>query len=297
MSWQQLFCQTSKQHEAAISQLMEENGAVSVTYQDAKDSPILEPLPGESPLWDELVIIGLFETDKKLSPLIQLISQQHPGHCQLHTEILEEQQWERSWMDNYHPMKFGENLWIYPTHHERPDDNSTQILLDPGLAFGTGTHPTTALCLEWLDQHPPRALTGIDYGCGSGVLAIAAIKLGAHTMIATDIDQQALTATQNNMCTNHINNESIYTCLPENLPKAPVDLILANILSGPLVELAPDLAQRIKPQGRIVLSGILHQQKHEILDAYSPWFDKLTIDTQQDWLRVTGIRNINTPCL
>lgn len=290
MSWQQLLCDTSKQYENKITQLLEDNGAVSVTFQDAKDNPVLEPKPGETPLWDHLIITGLFDSDKNLDPVIELLHQQFPTLDNIRCETLEEQQWERSWMDSFQPMKFGNNLWIYPTHSERPDDGSTQILLDPGLAFGTGTHPTTALCLEWLDNNPPKDLNLIDYGCGSGILAIAAIKLGARHVVATDIDHQALTATNNNMQSNGIADNTIRTCLPENLTLSPVDIVIANILSGPLTELAPKLAQLVIPKGRIVLSGILIEQKQAIILAYTPFFTSLNVSTSGDWLRVTGTR-------
>ena len=290
MSWQQLLCDTSKQYENKITQLLEDNGAISVTFQDAKDNPVLEPKPGETPLWDHLIITGLFDSDKNLDSVIELLHQQFPTLGNIRCETLEEQQWERSWMDSFQPMKFGNSLWIYPTHSERPDDGSTQILLDPGLAFGTGTHPTTALCLEWLDNNPPKDLNLIDYGCGSGVLAIAAIKLGARHVVATDIDQQALTATNNNMQSNGIANNTIRTCLPENLTLSPVDIVIANILSGPLTELAPKLAQLVIPKGRIVLSGILIEQEQAIILAYTPFFTSLNVSTSGDWLRVTGTR-------
>jgi ribosomal protein L11 methyltransferase len=290
MSWLQLLCEASKQNEQAISQFLEENGAASVTYQDAEDNPVLEPLPGETPLWDLLVITGLFSADKDLDPVIIQLQQQFPDIINARCEPLKEQQWERTWMDSFKPMQFGDNLWIYPTHYELPNDNSTQIVLDPGLAFGTGTHPTTALCLEWLDNHPPKDLNLIDYGCGSGVLAIAAIKLGARHVQATDIDPQAFTATHNNMLTNQIEDQLITTCLPENLPSTSVDVVLANILSGPLTELAPLLAQLVKPDGQIVLSGILSEQENSIIHAYTPFFSNLITTQTDNWLRVTGTR-------
>lgn len=289
MSWQQLKCHTVKQHEEAICTLLEEAGAASVTYQDAEDNPVLEPLPGETRLWDQLVITGLFDAEIDLTPIIQSLEQQYPK-LSLKSEILEEQQWERTWMDSFHPMQFGNNLWIYPTHSERPNDNSTQILLDPGLAFGTGTHPTTALCLEWLDGHPPKSKSVIDYGCGSGVLAIAAIKLGATHVNATDIDEQAFIATANNMQTNQVDTDLINTYLPDDLPNEPVDLVMANILSGPLTELAPKLAELIKPNGQIILSGILADQENAIINAYSPFFSKLGVTNKEGWLRVTGTK-------
>jgi len=292
MSWQQLHCQAAKQHEKSICTLLEAAGAASVTYQDAEDTPVLEPLPGETPLWGSLIITGMFDADINLNTLIKQLHQLLPKQLHIHTEKLEEQQWERTWMEHYHPMKFGDNLWIYPTHSERPNDGSTQIILDPGLAFGTGTHPTTALCLEWLDKHPPKDLKLIDYGCGSGILAIAAIKLGAEHVIATDIDKQAFIATQDNMQTNHLPANSITSYLPEEMPAEQVDILLANILSGPLTELAPTLASLVKTNGFIVLSGILAKQEQAILKAYTPFFATLEVVASKGWLRVSGQKKL-----
>lgn len=290
MTWQQLRCRTGRQHEEAINALLEKAGAVSVTYEDAEDTPVLEPLPGETPLWDQLIITGLFEDNKELTTVRRDLQALLGTETSVEIEPLEEQQWERAWMNNYQPMKFGERLWIYPTHSERPHDNSTQILLDPGLAFGTGTHPTTALCLEWLDKNPPVGKTVIDYGCGSGILAIAAIKLGARHAVATDIDKQAFLATRNNMLTNQIEENLVTTCLPEAMPQQAVDLLMANILSGPLIELAATFHQYLKPRGQLVLSGILSAQENTILGAYSPLFEDLEIREKEGWLRVTGRR-------
>lgn len=293
MSWQQLHCLTNKLDSEALSTLLEESGAVSVTYQDAEDMPVLEPLPGETRLWDNILLTALYPATEELTNTIALIETTFPKTQNIEVTVLEEQQWERAWMDNFHPMQFGKSLWIYPSGYERPDDGSTQILLDPGLAFGTGTHPTTSLCLQWLDQHPPKESTAIDYGCGSGILAIAAIKLGATHVQATDIDEQALIATVENMKTNHIAADSITTCFPEAMQGyKQVDLVLANILSGPLAELAPILAAFTKPQGHIVLSGILENQEQQIRDAYTPFFSELECVNLDGWLRVSGIRNI-----
>lgn len=296
MSWQQLNCLSKRSNVEAISLFLETFGALSVTYQDAKDDPILEPLPGETPLWDTIKITALYDEKQNLEALPEIVKNNFPTTQNIAISTLDDQPWERVWMDDYQPMKFGKNLWIYPTGYERPNDNSTQILLDPGLAFGTGTHPTTALCLEWLDQHPPKNLNLIDYGCGSGILAIAAIKLGANHVIATDIDEQALIATEANRQTNTIDNHKIDTCFPEQLEhhyqqdQQAVDCLLANILSGPLCELAPQLATFIKPQGTIVLSGILKNQQQHIINAYMPYFDNLQCDSLDEWLRITGIR-------
>lgn len=191
-------------------------------------------------------------------------------------------------MDDFHPMQFGDNLWIYPTWCDQPDDGSTKILLDPGLAFGTGTHPTTALCLEWLDQHPPLAQSVIDYGCGSGILAIATAKLGAKHITATDIDEQALIATQSNSATNQIPETLIHTCYPEDMPEHAVNLVMANILSGPLVELAPKLLNYCLSGGHIVLSGILQEQTHDTLEAYAHALINPQVTNKDGWVCISG---------
>ncbi len=289
--WQQIICRTQKSDQAALSEALDNAGAVSITYQDAADQPVLEPLPGETPLWDDIIITGLFKADSAIAailfnlrdnPLWQLKS--------LHTEVLEEQNWERAWMKDFHPMQFGKNLWIYPSWANIPNDDSVKILLDPGLAFGTGTHPTTALCLEWLDQYPPTDKQVIDYGCGSGVLAVAAAKLGAKSIDATDIDPQALLATADNMQRNQIDPTLIRHYLPEQLPQCTADLLIANILLGPLVELADTLLNLVKPNGYLVLSGILASQKEAILSAYSAQLTQIELKQSGDWLRISGKR-------
>lgn len=288
-SWQQIICRTNRQYQQAISEALETAGAASITYQDAGDQPVLEPLPGETPLWNDIIITGLFENPSNIAAtLFSLKSNETWQIKELRTETLEDQDWERAWMKDFHPMQFGDNLWIYPSWSDIPDNASTKILLDPGLAFGTGTHPTTALCLEWLDQNPPKGKAVIDYGCGSGVLAIAAAKLGATNLYATDIDEQALLATRDNMQRNHLTNDCITTCFPSQLATPPVDLVIANILSGPLVELADTLLGLVKPAGYIVLSGVLDDQLSSVQAAYSPKLKNIQIQQQNDWIRFSG---------
>ena len=289
--WQQIICRTQKSDQAALSDALDNAGAVSITYQDAADQPVLEPLPGETPLWDDIIITGLFKADSFIAPILFDLRDNPLWQLKsLHTEILEEQNWERAWMKDFHPMQFGKNLWIYPSWADIPNDDSVKILLDPGLAFGTGTHPTTALCLEWLDQYPPTDKQVIDYGCGSGVLAVAAAKLGAKSIDATDIDPQALLATADNMQRNQIDPALIRHYLPEQLPQDAADLLLANILSGPLVELADTLLNLVKPNGYLVLSGILAPQKEAILSAYSAQLTQIEVKQSGDWLRISGKR-------
>ncbi|MCL4113596.1 UNVERIFIED_CONTAM: hypothetical protein GTU68_001029 [Idotea baltica] len=272
---------------------MEESNALSITLQDKFDTPVLEPLPGEVRLWKDLIITALFDYDTDLTHLSDLLSTNTEiwNIDKFLIETIEDQDWERVWMKDFHPMKFGENLWIYPSNYEIPNDDSVKILLDPGLAFGTGTHPTTALCLEWLDQNPPKDQTVIDYGCGSGILALAAVKLGASQIIATDIDPQALTATKDNMQRNDIFSESIQCYLPDDCPGDEVDLLIANILCGPLNELFPLFASLTKKGGNLVLSGLLSEQQQQIIDIYSASFENFNIKQLGDWVRITATKS------
>lgn len=293
MSWQQLVCHTTSKHQEVVVESMEAVGAVSITWQDAEDDPILEPRPGEMRLWNNLVVTALYEDDTDLNAL-QLLLETRQTDWQIESvlyEIVEDQPWERAWMDSFQPMCFGKRLWIYPSWFEIPDDDSVKLLLDPGLAFGTGTHPTTALCLEWLDGQDMVGQEVLDYGCGSGVLAIAALKLGAKHAVGTDIDPQALLATQDNAERNSINPALLQTCYPEALPKQTWDVVMANILAGPLVELAPALLAALRPGGKLVLSGILAEQASAIANTYQPALADFSITQKDDWIRVTGIRH------
>ena len=293
MTWQQLTCHTTAEHQEAISELLENSGAASVTLQDAADQPVLEPLPGETPLWDKLVITGLYPLEDDLTQLLLMfeLNKNDWDISEVQLEPLEDRPWVREWMDNFHPMQFGERLWIYPSWTEVPDDASVKILLDPGLAFGTGNHPTTALCLEWLDGEDLTGKTVLDYGCGSGILAIAAAKLGAKHIMATDIDPQALEATQENARRNDISPDKITTLLPEEVPAAKYDVVIANILAGPLVTLAPTILEHTKPGGRLALSGILQEQADMVETAYAESLSAHEISTQEDWIRLSGTLN------
>lgn len=193
-------------------------------------------------------------------------------------------------MDNFHPMRFGERLWIVPSWHAAPEPDAVNLLLDPGLAFGTGTHPTTSLCLQWLDAQQLQGKTLIDFGCGSGILAIAGLLLGAEHAVGTDIDIQALEASRDNARRNQIADERFDLYLPEQMPDTPADVLVANILAGPLVSLAPRLASLVKPGGLLALSGILAEQTDEILQAYRADFELDPVADQEGWIRVSGRR-------
>lgn len=291
--WLQLICYTQEASVDDIEEFMYAHDALSITLQDEFDTPVLEPLPGEVRLWKDLSITALFTYDTELDTLTEQLRQ---NSTQLHikkfdVEVIEDQDWERVWMKDFHPMQFGDNLWIYPSNYEIPEDNSVKILLDPGLAFGTGTHPTTALCLEWLDKHPPMHQTVLDYGCGSGILALAAAKLGARSITAVDIDPQALTATQDNMQRNEMPLDSIACFLPADCPNIEVDLLLANILCGPLNELFSLFASLTRKGGKIVLSGLLETQQQQIIDTYSAAFTGFDVKQQDDWVRISATRS------
>ena len=288
MAWFQARFTTQQPSAESLSDLLMELGAASVTFEDAEDQPLLEPPPGATPLWDQVVVVGLFDDALDRTLIQQQILQQIPqdAAATLTLAPLEEQDWVRAWMDDFHPMQFGERLWIVPSWSDPVDSDGVNILLDPGLAFGTGTHPTTALCLQWL---PPQGKRVIDYGCGSGILAIAAAKLGATQVDGVDLDPQALIATQDNAEKNQIT--TINSFLPDKFPKAAkADLLLANILAGPLEELAPMLSNHVISGGAIVLSGILSDQAEAVSHAYSHWFEMEPATLQEEWVRLSGVK-------
>lgn len=291
MPWLQVRIHTSAEHVDEISAAMSEAGASAITLQDAEDQPLYEPPPGATPLWQQNRLIALFDADTDLQRVHRQL-QARLGEERLQdwsVEALEDKDWVRAWMDNYQPLRFGEQLWIVPSWMSPPDADAVNILLDPGLAFGTGTHPTTAMCLRWLDAHPPRDQTVLDYGCGSGILAIAAARLKADHVMGVDSDPQALRATRENAEKNAVANLSVYT--PDTLPETPVDLLLANILAEPLLELCERFARLVRSGGHIVLSGILARQAETLLEHYRPYFHLKRFAEQEEWVCLTGTRH------
>lgn len=291
MSWLQLRLAITPEQAEPMEDLLLGLGAVSVTFMDAEDQPIFEPDLGTTPLWQNTHLLALFEADTERQLLIDQLQQmwQQPLP-EYQFEDIANQDWERSWMDNFKPMRFGRRLWIVPSWHEAPEPDAVNLLLDPGLAFGTGTHPTTALCLEWLDGQELKDVQAIDFGCGSGILAIAALLLGASRVVGTDIDPQALEASRDNAQRNQLPDERFPLYLPEAMPAQPADLLVANILAGPLVSLAPQLTDLVRPGGRIALSGILAEQTGEIVAAYERAFELDPVAEKDGWIRVSGVR-------
>lgn len=292
MSWHQLSVITNKQTAAEVSDFFSELGAVSVTYMDAEDQPIYEPAPGETRIWQSTKVIALFDSDFEPEQINTLLFSKFNQNVlkDWNTEVLQDQVWERAWMDYYHPMLFGDSLWVCPTGQEKEEKGTVCMTLDPGLAFGTGTHPTTALCLTWLAKHEIKDKIVIDYGCGSGILAVAALLLGAKQAHAIDIDPQAITATLANAKKNHVENK-IKCYLPEQFFGFPADIVLANILAKPLCELSEQIAELVKTNGRLVLSGILKEQATTVATAYQQHKIKIQDPiVQKDWCRLDGIK-------
>ncbi|WP_217524787.1 50S ribosomal protein L11 methyltransferase [Vibrio metschnikovii] len=291
MPWIQIKLNATNENAEAISDmLMEETGALSVTLLDAKDTPVFEPLPGETRLWGDTDLLALYDAEVDTPSILAQIrdSQLLADDFSYKIEQIEDKDWEREWMDNFHPMKFGERLWICPSWRDIPDPNAVNVLLDPGLAFGTGTHPTTALCLQWLDSLNLSGKTVIDFGCGSGILAIAAIKLGAAKVIGIDIDPQALQASRDNAERNGV-ADKIEVYLPQNQPENLVaDVLVANILAGPLRELSAVIKSLIKPGGLLAMSGVLNTQAEDVATYYRDQLDIDPIIEQEEWCRITG---------
>lgn len=291
MPWLQVRLAITPEQAETYEDALLEVGAVSVTFMDAEDQPIFEPDLGTTPLWSHTHLLALFEADTDETALIAhlqlLCGGSLPEH---HVERIEDQDWERSWMDNFQPMRFGRRLWIVPSWHAAPEPDAVNLLLDPGLAFGTGTHPTTALCLEWLDGQPLDSCCVLDFGCGSGILAIAALLLGAPQAVGTDIDPQALEASRDNASRNGIDPARFPVYLPADLPQQPADVVVANILAGPLVSLAPQITALVKGGGRLALSGILAEQADEVRAAYADAFDLDPTATKDGWVRISGVK-------
>ncbi|XYQ55177.1 50S ribosomal protein L11 methyltransferase [Pectobacterium carotovorum] len=292
MPWIQLKINTSGKVAEQLGDAMIESGAVSVTFQDTHDTPVFEPLPGETRLWGDTDAIALYDAETDMNTVIAILEQEPLLGVGFKHKIeqLEDKDWEREWMDNFHPMQFGKRLWICPSWREIPDPNAVNVMLDPGLAFGTGTHPTTALCLQWLDGLDLEGKTIIDFGCGSGILAIAALKLGAARAIGIDIDPQAIQASRDNAQRNGV-SERLELYLPKDQPvDLSADVVVANILAGPLRELAPLISDLPKAGGHLGLSGVLATQADGVAEAYA---DKFTLDPvaeREEWCRITGQR-------
>ncbi len=292
MAWHQLSVITDESTAPDVSEFFSELGAVSVTYSDAEDEPVYEPAIDQTKIWTRTRVTALFELDTDPDIVHTLLFNEFVGQPlqEWSAEVLQDQAWERAWMEHFQAMKFADRLWICPSGQERHEPNTVCMTLDPGLAFGTGTHPTTALCLEWLAGNDIQDKVVIDYGCGSGILAVAALLLGAKYAHAVDIDPQALTASQYNAEKNQV-QERISYYLPEIFSAFPADVVVANILAKPLIELAANISALVRPGGRLILSGILNEQAESVAAAYRARGLAVAAPvSQEDWCRLDAYK-------
>lgn len=295
MPWVQITLASSPETSEVLEDMLLLCGAGAVSMLDGADQPVFEPLKGTTPLWQDTRVMGLFEADTDEESLLNYLQNgwqdrypetSFPSHK---LEILEDKDWEREWMDRFEPIQFGERLWVCPSWKPAPDPSAANLMLDPGLAFGTGSHPTTALCLQWIAQQDWQHKTVIDYGCGSGILAIASVLLGANHVAAVDIDTQAITATKNNAAKNNIDSK-IDCYLPDDCPAIQADIVVANILANPLIEMVQPILTLLNSGGHIVLSGILSEQAGHVMEAYSPFCQLQEPVYEGDWCRIVGIK-------
>ena len=288
MTWLQLSVLTGRSNADTFSDALESLGAVSVTLQDAADEALLEPSPGEHPVWQSVNITAIFPSDAEPARLRNAVRDAlGDPDSDIAIERLEDQDWSETWRRDFHAMQFGTRLWVCPTHELPSDPDAVVVDMDPGLAFGTGTHATTAMCLEWLDAHAPAGLQVIDYGCGSGILAIAACKLGAGGVTGVDIDPQAILSTRENAKRNGV-QDTLHAVLPGDPDIRDADLVLANILANPLIELATTLNALARPGGRIVMTGILGEQAEDVMAAYREWFVFDEPVRREGWVLLVG---------
>lgn len=296
MPFLELHLRLRASEQPAVEAAIEAQGSLAITLLDAEDVPILEPGVGETPLWPELQLAALFPAETDRLDLLVSLDEQIDAHILRTAKFAEvnDQDWTRVWMDSYQPMQFGKRLWIVPTTFTPPDPSAVNIRLDPGLAFGTGTHPTTALCLQWLDGLDLAGKTVLDFGCGSGILAIAALKLGASKAYCVDNDPQALQATHDNAHRNGVADRVVI--LSDKDPAAPAcDVLVANILLPPLLSLKQLLANGAKPGAPAAFSGMLVGQDAELKPAYQGLFEDFNTEQSADWIRVSARRCVTEP--
>ena len=291
MPFLQLTLPATREQADILSDELSALGALAITLQDAQDQPIYAPGVGEPTLWDHIILTALFDEHTDIPAIITALQSQF-GHAIAHqatVEFIADQSWEHTWKDDFKAQNYLNKLWVFPSWDLPEERPAHSLILDPGMAFGTGKHPTTQLCLTWLAKNITNQSLVIDYGCGSGILAIAALKLGAQKALAVDNDPQALTATRSNAEINEIPTAQLQTFLPQDCPAIQADILIANILATPLIELSLTFSKLLKPKGQIALSGILTDQVEAITDAYSTWIHFNAPEYSEDWACLSGI--------
>jgi len=290
MPWLQVKVESDPERAPAVEEALNAAGALSVTLEDGGDVPLLEPDPGQMPLWAATRVVALFDADVERDTVAEALAHLDDAEAQAPVfEQLPDREWSRAWLDDWEPMRFGDHLWVAPLESPVDDPAATVVRLDPGLAFGTGTHATTALCLRWLETRAPTGRSALDFGCGSGILAIAALLLGARRAHGIDVDPQALEASRANARTNAV---SAYLTLAEgDTPVGgPFDIVVANILAGPLIQAAPALAAQQSPGGVIALAGVLREQAEDVIAAFATYYTLAEVDDEDGWVLLSGTR-------
>jgi ribosomal protein L11 methyltransferase len=292
MVWKEITFICDRQYTAAFEDYILSLGACSVTYTEADETLILEPNIGDTPLWGKIYFTALFTEDFNINNIKEHIAQQlYPNAKHITFRIFKDEDWERTCMQDFHAIQLSTQLWICPSWEQPPEPNAINIMLDPGLAFGTGSHETTSLCLNWLERNIKGAETHFDIGCGSGILGIAAIKLGAASTVGLDIDPQAIKSTLDNAKNNNLNGSDLSAYISGSEPKdIDYDIITANILASTLIELTDYITQKVKTQGKIALSGILKEQAEEVLKYYSESFEMEKPQYKNEWALLTGTK-------
>ncbi len=301
MPWLQIRFDVEPDLAELTEDLLLESGCSAVTFEDGADTPVFEPERGTTPLWQHTQVIGLYDSEMDEHTIVDQMRigfslNSIPTFPTFKSEILEDSEWEKAWMDHFHPLNFGNRLWVCPSWREVPDPNAVNLMLDPGLAFGTGTHPTTSLCLKWLDNEDLQDKIVVDYGCGSGILGIAGLLLGAAKMLGCDNDPQAIISTKNNAERNGVSADKYQVFMPEEFPSDlndsnKADLVVANILAAPLISLSDRIKSCLKTGGKLGLSGLLERQIEEVKSAYEDVinFDEPTIE--DGWVLLKGTKS------
>ncbi|MCP1728605.1 ribosomal protein L11 methyltransferase [Natronospira proteinivora] len=290
MNWLKLSIKAGELDVTDIEAAMEALGAQAISYEDAGDQPLLEPGAGETPLWNETIVTGLFSAEHGHQALIDDLIRDWPGNSvpDYEIEVLEDRDWTLAWADHAKPLCFADKLWILPGETDMDlAPEAITVRIPPGLAFGTGSHPTTALCLNWLAQRVQPGMRVVDYGSGSGILAVAAARLGAKSVLAVDNDPQALVATWDNARANDVAGR-IQAVAPDNCPAMQADLVIANILANPLIELAPRILALLAPRGELALTGVLEDQSERVTKAYADQLMDIRIERREDWVLIRG---------
>jgi len=292
--WQEWVLETHSQLVEALEAWLFERGALAVTLEDNANEPLLEPGPGETPLWQNVVLTALFTSDVDLSSIRAVLPRTLLAeNSKSELSRLQDREWTRVWMDDFAPIQMGPRLWVCPSWAEPPDEALVNVMLDPGLAFGTGTHATTAMCLGALDAAMSGGESVVDFGCGSGILAIAALKLGASKALGVDNDPQALAASRDNAARNKISADQFDAVMPEDGRLSAwsnvANVVVANILAGPLLSLAQELIQLMAPGGRLLLTGVLEGQAAELIEHYAHVGLEVT-DRRDGWVLLSGVK-------